>query len=75
MLQLEAVKEQNTLMQMSQTSKDFIKTIKLLLKEQDGSELERPNKNKKLAAVTQVFINSSDALLLAPQALFYSELF
>ena len=52
MLQLEAFKEQFTVLQMNQTSKDYIKTIKLLLKEQDESKITRPIKNKKQAAVT-----------------------
>lgn len=62
------------MLQMNQNGKDLVKTIKLLLKEQDQSSIVRPVKNKKQPAVTQVFFNSSDALLLAPQALFYSSL-
>lgn len=60
--------------QMGQSGKDLVKTIKLLLKEQDNGKIERPISNKKQAAVTQVFFNCSDALLLAPQALYYSDL-
>lgn len=35
------------MLQMNQDSKDLVKTIKLLLKEQDKSTIERPVKNKK----------------------------
>ena len=62
------------MLQMSQSGKDLVKTIKLQLKEQDQGRIERPVPNKKQAAVTQVFFNCSDALLLAPQSLYYSDL-
>ena len=52
--------------QMSKTGKDLVKTVKLQLKEQDKGKIARQIKNKKQAAVTQVFFNCSDALLLAP---------
>lgn len=74
-MHLEAFKEQFTMLQMSQNGKDLVKTIKLLLREQDRNSIVRSVKNKKQPAVTQVFFNSSDALLLAPQALFYTDLF
>ena len=61
--------------QMNETNKDLVKIITLWLKEQNIHSFKRPQKNKKLSSCTQVIFNCSDVLLLAPQALYYSQLF
>jgi hypothetical protein len=58
---------------MNAEGKDLIKSVNLWLKEQSGSDVKRPV-GKKNPETTQVTFNCSDALLLAPQGLFYSEL-
>ena len=68
------MKEQNVSMQMNEQLKELVKTIKVWLKEQKVDSLSRFDRNKKLANAIQLQFNCSDALILAPQALFYSQL-
>lgn len=56
-----------------QSKPELVKQINLYLKEQSNKTIKRPN-NKKHPESTQITFNCSEALLLAPQALFYSEL-
>ena len=62
------------MLQMNESNKDLVKIITLWLKEQDARRIGRPSKYKKLSTSTQVTFNCSDALLLAPHALYYSQL-
>ena len=54
---------------------ELVKIVNLWLKEQSGTDIQRPSQTRKHPQSTQITFNCSDALLLAPQALFYSELF
>lgn len=54
---------------------ELVKAITLVLKEQSQKGIKRPAPTKKHPESTQVMFNCSEALLIAPQALFYSQLF
>jgi actin-related protein len=74
---LENLKEANVSMQMSEQAKEgMVKILKLFLKEQIRSDttFARKERHKKLAQAIQLQFNCSDALLLAPQAMFYSQI-
>lgn len=74
MMLLDLFKEEYGIMQMNETNKDLVKCCNLWLKEQREEAMQRPGKNKKGKDATQITFNCSDALLLAPWSLFYSQL-
>jgi len=72
---MERVKESLGTLLMNEQKVDLVKVVHLWIKEQNGEEIpNRPSNNSKVSSSTQATFNCSDALMVAPQSLFYSQL-